>query len=372
MEGYEGMIELQKFLRANSAEKLAERFDIRVNRHPTYPNLVCFKYHHIKSPRRSKICQQARGIVLDEDNDWAIVARPFDRFFNLGETGAAIRQFNFRKLEVTEKIDGSCLTSYYYDGKWHVASSALPDASGVTGSSDKTFHELFSETWFSENYLTADFQNRTDCSFVFELATLDNRVVIPYDTPQLTLLAVRSNVTGEYLDTSLFNFKRPKTYTFTSLTNLDEILLALPPTKHEGFVVFDGKDRVKIKHPGFVAIHHVVSSLNGEQGTVNERPLIKLVRMGEIEEFLAYYPKYTQAAKDVERRYYKLRKHLRACWKQVEDIKDIKEFAKKLKSTNCLAPGIIFGKKRKGQSIDDQLSTIMRLKNLQKLLTLVK
>ena len=35
------------------------------------------------------IVQQARGIILDEAKDWKVVARPYDKFFNLGEGNAA-------------------------------------------------------------------------------------------------------------------------------------------------------------------------------------------------------------------------------------------------------------------------------------------
>jgi len=72
-------LEVQKFLRSEGLAALEEKYKIIARRHGEYPNLVCLKYHMIDSPMGERISQECRGLILDEDNDWAVVARPFDK-----------------------------------------------------------------------------------------------------------------------------------------------------------------------------------------------------------------------------------------------------------------------------------------------------
>src|SRR3989304_4986341 len=113
--------EVQKFLREYGLAKLEEQFSIIARRHSGYNNLVCLKYNMIDSPMSERITQECRGIILDEENDWAIVSRSFDKFFNFGEGHAA--KINWDTANVQEKLDGSLMALYHYRDKWHVQSS---------------------------------------------------------------------------------------------------------------------------------------------------------------------------------------------------------------------------------------------------------
>ncbi|KKM74283.1 hypothetical protein LCGC14_1401830 [marine sediment metagenome] len=100
-------LELQKFLRADgSPEKLKEQFGIISRRHGRYDNLVCFKYHMIDSPMGERIVQECRGIILDEEDNWNVVSRSFNKFFNIFEGHAA--EIDWDTACVQEKLDG-CL-----------------------------------------------------------------------------------------------------------------------------------------------------------------------------------------------------------------------------------------------------------------------
>lgn len=79
---------LQKFLRSGYNEPLKcleVELGIKCKRHPRYPNLILFVYDQIDSPKVHPIVRSARGHILDEDNNWEHVCRPFDRFLNWGE-----------------------------------------------------------------------------------------------------------------------------------------------------------------------------------------------------------------------------------------------------------------------------------------------
>ena len=56
----------------------------------------------------------SRGLIIDNTTG-EIVARPFNKFFNHGEPGAAEIQTPYR---IFDKIDGSLIIAYKYRGKW--------------------------------------------------------------------------------------------------------------------------------------------------------------------------------------------------------------------------------------------------------------
>lgn len=179
------MTNLVQFLRREGLEAVTTKLSVATCRHKKHPQLILFKYDQINSPFNNKVVQNCRGIILDESDDWRIVSYPYDKFFNhgkdlrnfteleftyftpqmlinvvraLGESNAA--HLNFKKpVRVTDKLDGSLMTLYYYKGtpiiiityislliarkdEWHIATSGKPDASGKIRITKKRFAEL--------------------------------------------------------------------------------------------------------------------------------------------------------------------------------------------------------------------------------------
>jgi hypothetical protein len=118
---------LQTLLRSHGLDGLTEIF-IKARRHPLFPHLICFKYDQRRSPMAEPAVQDARGLILDESDDWAVVSMSFRKFFNLGEPLAA--DLDWSSARVEEKLDGSLLVLYPYAGTWQVQTSGTPDAGG--------------------------------------------------------------------------------------------------------------------------------------------------------------------------------------------------------------------------------------------------
>jgi len=131
---------------------------------------------------------------------------------------------------------------------------------------------------------------------MIELTSPANRIVCSYQeggfgdsTTRLTLVGVRNNKTLQEIPVS--DFKDDWHYVVREfpLTNFDEVVKAsetLNPLSQEGYVVVDGAfNRVKIKSPKYVAIHHLKDGF----GT---RRIIDLIKMGEQSELLSYMPEY--------------------------------------------------------------------------------
>jgi len=111
--GLDMELNIQNFLRhpLNTKEKImyleGEPYNLNIKRHPKYTNLVSFCYDTIESPRADPIIMESRGLILNEDDNWNIVAFPFTRFFNEGEFYAA--PIDWSTASVQEKVDGTLI-----------------------------------------------------------------------------------------------------------------------------------------------------------------------------------------------------------------------------------------------------------------------
>src|SRR4051812_7540092 len=122
------MLEVQKFLRSHPLEDLTNRFAIQVKRHGRHPHLVLLKYNQINSPMGERIVEECRGLILDQERDWAIVSYPYMKFYNHGEPYAA--PLDWSTARVYEKLDGSLIVLYHYAGEWQAATSGQADGLG--------------------------------------------------------------------------------------------------------------------------------------------------------------------------------------------------------------------------------------------------
>ena len=80
------MLKVQEFLRnGGTVEDLArEPYNLFVRKSET-DGRVLFKYSPA-SPKDNAICQECRGLILDEEYNWEVVCRSFRRFFQSGHS----------------------------------------------------------------------------------------------------------------------------------------------------------------------------------------------------------------------------------------------------------------------------------------------
>lgn len=100
-------------------ETYVEKGYIRKTKHPKH-NLYIYNYTQSAQFEKkwNKYTKMARGLVLDGNGN--IIARPFGKFFNLGELGRSAIP-NKRNFEVFEKYDGSLGICFNYQGEWIMA-----------------------------------------------------------------------------------------------------------------------------------------------------------------------------------------------------------------------------------------------------------
>jgi hypothetical protein len=319
------MRETQRFMRktnstADSVTALLERFAIKTKTHPDYPQLHLFKYDQIASPFAEPIVRECRGIILDASDDWRVVSRAFDKFFNHGEGLAAT--IDWSTASVQEKLDGSLCVLYPYGGKWHVATSGTPDASGDVNGFGVTFKDLFWKTWAGRP-LPRDVGR----CFFFELTGPLNRVVVQHRESKLTLLGGRNLHTQlEYEPIVAADYLRwgadwarvhPLTTIEAAVASFDN----LKPLEHEGYVICDANfNRIKVKHPGYVALHHA-------KGGLSRRAFVDIARAGETSEVLAAFPEFTGQVDEIKVRLETLIAAVEADYERLRDIPVQKDFA---------------------------------------------
>lgn len=327
------MLEVQKFLQENSLEELNRQYAIKANRHKQYPHLLSLKYSQLDSPRAHPIVVECRGIILDENNNWAVVSFPYKRFFNYGEVEAV--KIDWQTAKVYEKLDGSLMVLYYYDGKWQVQSSGTPDAAGEVNGFNFTFAELFWRVWEELGY---QLPQETNYCFMFELLTAYNRIVVKPKKNQIILHGVRNVQTLEESDPSHWTSKYGwELVPFYPLTSWKEVIKAaeyLDPLESEGYIICDGSfNRVKVKSPQYVAISHIRESFSS-------RKMLEIVRLNEGEEFLSYFPEWTELYYKIKENYLQLVAHIEETYRQYQDIETQKDFAFAIK--NLPYSGVLF------------------------------
>ena len=313
-------MELQQYLRERGLASLQTEFKIKVNRHQEFPNLVCLKYSQLESPLEKLIVQQCRGVILDEEQDWAIVSYPYDKFFNHGESSAA--QINWDEAVVYEKLDGSLMTLFFYQGQWRVQSSGTADGSGQVNTAKYSFQQLFWQVWEQLDY---ELPKETDYCFMFELMTPYNRIVVRQPESKLVLHGVRNTQTlteANPLDwQGKYSWQVVKTAPFADLSQIVTATENLDPLQGEGYIVCDCNfQRIKIKSLEYVRLSHVKSAMT-------TRKILEVIINNEGSEFLTYFPEYLLLYQELQARYDALVVEIVETYQQYKQLATQKEFA---------------------------------------------
>lgn len=239
-----------------------EKFESLVNqgylRKSEKGNLVLYGYTDKCTFDRNwtKETKEARGIILDTTTN-KVVARPFPKFFNLGEMEeVSFTNLPKEKYTVHEKVDGSLGILFYYDGEWQVATRG-------------SFHS-------DQAKKGAEILKKYDMRHVPKNVTLlaeiiypENKIIVDYGNEEKLVLLGAFNpetaveITGQYLEaySRVSGIPLAKTYNHTieEMIELQKVL----PKDNEGFVVrFDSGLRVKIKGEEYLRIAKIISHMS--------------------------------------------------------------------------------------------------------------
>lgn len=296
------MLNVQEYLRSNrDLSNLCDEFGIKAREHEEFP-LVILNYNQIESPKTHPIVRECRGLVL-EKGTWNIVAKSFDRFFNLGEDLENSKKFDWGCFDVTEKMDGSLIIVFYYGGKWHI------NTRGTFGYTDNV--NFTGKTW--DEYIRPLLKDKFDLmsknyTYVFEFVSIFNKIVRVYAEMDVYLIGafvkddsdVFVELVGDKLKEHVLcvGLKQVKSLNLKSLNQVQEYLEWLEendPT-NEGVVVRDRNGmRLKIKSKTYLSLHRMYNN-DGP----SPKNLLSFVLSGEKDELLSYFPEYAEEYEKVE------------------------------------------------------------------------
>lgn len=290
------------------------------------------KYSQIGSDFTNEIVRECRGLIIDKY--YNPVCIPFYKFGNYGENYVPDIDWSVAKVE--EKIDGSLMKLWYYKNHWHISTNGTINAENAEigtvnkfnlESSYKNFKDLFVKAMLDAELYTQNLNK--NYTYMFELVSPYNRVVVPHEKIKIYHIGTRDNNTLQELEIDI-GVEKPKIYDCNNLDDLVEMASKLRYCE-EGYVVKDKSyNRIKVKSPAYVAVHHVISGMN-------ENKLIELIRKNETEEFITYFPEYKNHIYELETKVSKWWCMMRSDIEGL-DIKSCqtrKEFAERAKKTMC-------------------------------------
>lgn len=273
-------------------------------------------------------------------------------------------------------VHNSCIIVYFDEclNKWCCGTRSRSEADGGIDDSDLTFAILVDQTcksmWERKHPLairdhtptlqdlmeatqrlhpSIDVKKRT---FVFELTSPINRIVCNYNEANLTLLAVRNNLTLEEENPQIWNAKDEfglecaKVYSFNDVNHMIEVIRSWNPEHHEGVVVKDKFwNRVKVKNPSYVAFNKLRDSLS-----TSLRGCVEVILLEKEDDVIGMMPE------PIAKRILRLKPAIQEVlsrtqkdWEEVRDIDDMKYFAQE--AVLKLWPAALFALKR-GKTTD--------------------
>lgn len=260
---------------------------ILVTQNPDYPNLHCLKYGP-RAVKNSTLTKACRGTIVEKvGNSYKVVCYGLTRFFNLGEpdTPSGIGFFDWSSFVAYEKYDGSLIKLFNYGNKWLVSTSGTIEGeiSRVKAS------EIFWETFNLMGYSAKDLD--PNVIYIWELCTEETANVVSYNEDFLTLIAVRAKANFEELHLENFSekFSIAQKFSFSSQEDVIKFANSRKGSKSESLVLKDWLgNRLKVKSKEYVKFHLLLN---------NKLPDLFLIwKLGELDEFLTYFPQYTLEA----------------------------------------------------------------------------
>ena len=348
-------LEIQKFLRKNPENwkeiLCAPPYSLIIKEgEADFAGAVLFKYDQINSDFNIPLVKECRGIILDKDDNWNVIRYAYNKFFNYGEQFAD--DVNWSTSQVQEKIDGSLMTVTFWKRKRAVLISTngtinafeTPVMSQGGSFLDKcpydTFGALFRAVMNKKCTDWVDIVTKfPDFTFIFELVSPYNKIVVEYDKPDVYLTGVRNNVTFDEInprtvDKIFENIECPKIYPLNGISECLNAAEALNKNtqgviENEGYVVVDNNwKRVKIKSPLYAMKHYLLDK------PVTEKRVLEIIRAGEKDEFLTYCPNFKKEFDYVEEKLLILKRRMLELKEEVNRVNTLpqKEFFNYIKT----------------------------------------
>lgn len=209
---------------------------------------------------------ECRGIKFDRDGK--ILARPFHKFFNLGEKEQPHEVDFSREHRIMEKLDGSMIHPAMVNGELRLMTRK--GCTDVAAQAEELFLRKPSYFKFMDDMICQGYTP------IFEYIGPENRIVLRYDDPQLILLAVRGNYHGDYKSRYPM-VRQASAYGVPVVDNSSAPSISVSGTEawlrhvrdlkdKEGYVIaFDDGHMLKVKADEYLRQHRALDDLGSKK-----------------------------------------------------------------------------------------------------------
>lgn len=244
-----------------------------------------------------------RSVIFNSSNQIVSFAPPKSSLADEFITKYATKTDN---IIAQEFVEGTMINVFYDSSvpSWKIATRNTVDADVYfykkENGNGKTFNAMFFEACEQNNF-NLEMLNKQFC-YSFVLQHPENRIVVPFQSPQLYLVeaykiindkyvsVIPQNIneirtSGELINTSI---RFPEVYEFTTYTELiEKFASANTPYNIMGIVVKNvlTNERIKIRNPIYEEVRH----LKGNQ-TKTQYQYLHLRKEGKLPEYLKFYP----------------------------------------------------------------------------------
>ena len=316
MGQYDSWEYLTNFIQKNRScfeEELAKPpFSIKVKRHPERPNLVMFKYQQFESDFSNPVVRCCRGSVYDIRPDGTVkpYLLPFFKFTNYGEKSADPIDWN-HGLYVRDKLDGSLLKLLKEPGGGDLwtTNGSFDVHVDVPETYPANTSERIPPPWTFASLRDYALQGRerelenlpAGWTFMFELTSPYNKIIVPYETTKLSLLGCRDadglEHTPEWAAREFnLSFETPAVF---PLKNIDAVIAyceSIKTNDREGVVAQDGNfNRIKIKCSRYLDL----AFLKGE-GHFSDMGIFQAIKNESIDDALAAWPEIGERCDEIK------------------------------------------------------------------------
>lgn len=284
-------------------------------------------YDQILVKNGDLLAEQCRGMVIRFSelipahvNDWKnvkvgqvdVIAWPMNRFYNFGDASCHPVDWTDQGLRVYEKVDGTCIIVYWdsAQGKWHAATRSVPEAdlpirAGDMQIGDMTFSQLFlkaliltreevsgipTSIWAAPPTINDVIHLNKELTYVFELVSPHNQIVVSYPEPRVYLLAARHTISGEEIPIETLRLEhvpQPKTWPLSNAVAVGAFVNSINPSELEGAVICDSRfRRMKIKSMAYVLAHRSKDTI-----TASPRNTLEAIIMEKLDDVIPLVPK---------------------------------------------------------------------------------
>lgn len=230
--------------------------------HPSLPLSIYNYSPEVQySNKWDAVTLNCRGLILDDQ--FNIVARPWQKFFNLGQVNLPM-QFT-DPVEVMDKADGSLGILYPYQ----VAVNGETYHAIATRGSFASTQAIAASTIWSRNYAeyyndTAEAESLKGLTVLFEIILPENRIVLDYgDKRDLILLGAVDNERGYYYGpnqtAAMISWPGEVVKVFEYNT-ISDALGDMERKNAEGYVIRSHNFMVKLKQPDYLELHRLVTN----------------------------------------------------------------------------------------------------------------